>query len=266
MTTISFDEQAESFEQRAGIPEPYAARVAEAVIELGGLAHGGRLLELGAGTGQIGAQLLVRGVDYLALDLSPGMLGVFARRIAPEHHPRLLVGDAEQRWPVDDGSLRAVFSSRAAHLLEPRKLWQEARRTAEPAGAWLLIGRRARDPASVRASLRRRMHELLADEGIEPRSGGNPQRMLDAMAGPGEGTRCLREVARWPVVHRPIDALEAWRSKSGLAGLALDHELEARVLDRLEHWARACYGDLEAEHASEERYELHGLRVPGSSG
>jgi hypothetical protein len=78
--------------------------------------------------------------------------------------------------------------------------------------------------------------------------------------------RCLREVVRWPVAQRPIDALEAWRSKSGLAGVALDREPKARVLERLEQWARARYGDLEGEHASEEGYEIHGVCVPGSGG
>jgi SAM-dependent methyltransferase len=263
MTTIqSHDQQADDFDRRAGIPEPHIARVAAAVLELGKLDTGGCLLEIGAGTGEIGAHLLAAGVDYLALERSAAMLEVFARRVDPEQHHRLRLGDANHRWPVDDGALHAVFLSRVAHLLDPHALWSEARRTAAPEGCWLLVGRRERARDSVRACLRRQMHELLADAGIEHRSGGGPRRMLGTMQEWGGGSSVRQEVVRWPVVHRPVDALDSWRGKSGLAGVEIDDEVKRRVLDRLTEWARERYGDLEQEHPSEEWYEVQGLCVP----
>ncbi|MEM9456341.1 MAG: class I SAM-dependent methyltransferase [Myxococcota bacterium] len=271
MTAIaSFDGQAADFDRRAGLPARCSALVADRLVEITGLASGvgrdrGRLLEIGAGTGQIGAQLLAAGIDYLGLDRSRPMLEVFARRLAPQQHARLIVADANERWPVPARSLAAVFLSRVVHLLDPVVVWSESRRVAGPGGCWLIIGRRGRERDSVRAGMRRQMHALLADEGVGSRSGGEPHRMLRAMESWGGQSRFATEVARWAVVHRPRQALEAWRGKPGLAGVQVDDALKARVLDRLEAWTCERYGPLDREHRSEEHYALHGLRVPGGA-
>lgn len=262
-TIASFDEQSADFDRRAGIPTPHTAAVAAAVVEITQLHDGGRLLEIGAGTGQIGAHFIEHGIDYLALDRSRPMLEVFAQRIRAEDRERLLVGDADRRWPIADCTLRVVFLSRVAHLLDPAMLWSETQRCAGPTGCWLLLGRRGRDPASVRVRLRQRMHQLLADEGIEHRRGDRPEQAFDALEAQGGTSRIRTEVARWSVTHRPLDALQAWHSKTGLAGVELDRVVKARILERLEKSAREFYGDLEAAYPSEEYYELHGLLAPG---
>jgi hypothetical protein len=109
------------------------------------------------------------------------------------------------------------------------------------------------------------MHGLLADEGIEHRSRGGPRRLLERMVELGGGSMFRRRVASWPVVHRPRDGLDAWHSKSGLAGVELEPALQTRVLDQLEVWALEQFGDLDREHPSEEHYELHGVLVPPES-
>lgn len=115
---------------------------------------------------------------------------------------------------------------------------------------------------SVHARMRRRMHEMLAEAGIPHRGGSGPRRMLEGMRASGGHAPFVVEVARWSVLRRPIEALSAWRSKPGLAGVELETARQAEILDRLADWMRAQFPDPSAEHANEEWYEVHGIHVP----
>ncbi len=265
--TWSFDAQAKSFDKRAGLPARCTARVARALEALPGLERSARLLEIGAGTGEIGQHLIARGhqdsaLDYWALDASAAMLEGFATRVPPEERQRLRVGDANRPWPVADASLGAVFLSRVAHLLEPNHLWAETRRTAAPHGSWLVFGRRGRERRSLRAVLRRELHRLLSEEGRPFRRATAPDQLISALLTQGGSSAFRRVVDEWSVEHCARSALEAWRAKPGLAGVALDARVKERVLDRLESWAQSHFGDLDTLQPSREHYELSGLLAP----
>ena len=88
---VSFDGQAADFDLRAGLPPGIARQVAAAVAELvpaasSAPANRGVVLDLGAGTGQIGEHLAGMcgargGGRYLGIDLSGPMLAVFRRKL-----------------------------------------------------------------------------------------------------------------------------------------------------------------------------------------
>ena len=79
-SALTFDDQAQDFDRRAGLPPEACRSVAEAVA---GMADGlvGPLLDLGAGTGEIGLQLALQSRPYVALDLSVPMLASFRRKL-----------------------------------------------------------------------------------------------------------------------------------------------------------------------------------------
>jgi SAM-dependent methyltransferase len=263
---FSFDHQAASFAERAGLPPQEAAAVAAAVggIVAGAADGGGVLLEVGAGSGEIGAGLAAApDLPYLGLDLSLPMLVRFRARLRPAVAGRLVRADAGAGWPLPAGRVGAVFLSRAAHLLDGDHLAAEVRRTAHPGGAWLLLGRVRREPESVRATLRREMRRLLAAAGVAGRSGEQAHdRLLAALTAVGARPLPPRVVASWQVAERPAAALAAWRGKGGLAGVALPAAVQEEVLGRLEAWARRRWDDLDAPHEATERYELSGVRLP----
>ncbi len=60
-----FDLQADRFDRRAGLPADAVGAVAEALLALASPAPGEIVLELGAGTGEIGAVLAARGRRYI---------------------------------------------------------------------------------------------------------------------------------------------------------------------------------------------------------
>ena len=103
----SFDPQALEFDRRAGIPGAAVSAVARSLLEITRLDPLDLFLELGAGTGEIGAALAAAGVRYAGLDLSLGMLRVFQGRRAPG---LLVQADADRPWPIRAGAVRAVFA------------------------------------------------------------------------------------------------------------------------------------------------------------
>lgn len=110
---------------RAPLDDPLrATRLALLRDQLAG-ATGLRVLDVGAGSGDIAAELDADGHDVLGLDVSPQAVGLAARR-----HPGLRFGahSAEELpWPVGDGSLDLVVAFEVIeHLLRPRRLLEGA--------------------------------------------------------------------------------------------------------------------------------------------
>jgi SAM-dependent methyltransferase len=272
--TVSFDPQAVDFDLRAGLPSGVARRIAAAVSELAP-ASSGVVLDLGAGTGQIGQHLAgmsgARGRSrYLGLDVSGPMLAVFRRKLGAGGFTGsggarggLARADAGVGWPIASGRVDLVFLSRAAHLLPLGVLVKETLRVASPEGALAVFGGVRSRPESLRVVLRREMRRLLAEHGVEARNASDARRRIaGALAERGGEILPARTAASWVVVHRAGDALAAWRAKQGLGGRAVTPEIQESVLRRLEDWIRERYGSLDVARDATERYELAAVRLP----
>lgn len=262
LSAALFDGQATRFDGRTGLGEEASRAIAERAIALGAVEPGERVLEIGAGTGQIGRHLAAHPVRYLGLDVSAGMLAVHRGRLAS---PRawLLGADADRRWPVADGSVRLCFGSRALHLLSPGHLADELLRTASPRGATLVVGRVRREPESVRRRMAEEMRRRLRQHGFASRGGGEGRRALaDACAARGAAPLPTVEAARWRVTATPRASLESWRSLVGLGGAIVPAEIKQQILSTLADWAEQTLGGLDRRHESEETYELEGMRLP----
>ena len=257
-----FDSQAASFDRRAGLPRQAVRHIAAAVVEhCAPNTSSGVVLDLAAGTGEIGQEIAANGVGYLGLDVSLAMLRIFQRRQGEGGF--LVQADASKPWPIQ-GGVRAILVSRAVHLLAADHVLAESSRLAGVHGIDLILGRVRRDRQSVRFAMRRRMRELLADRGITGRGGDGARVRLEALAARcGGAMRPARVAATWPVQECPAGSLAAWRSKSGLAGMAVSAEVQRDVLGCLESWAKQRYGDLHETRNSTECYELTTIRLHG---
>lgn len=263
---VSFDRQSVDFDQRAGLPAGAARRIAVAVAELA--PADGRILDLGAGTGQIGEHLAGADRSYLGLDVSGPMLAIFHHKLGKVSAPSALLvrADGAVRWPLARGSVDVVFLSRAAHLLPPSVLVEEASRVIGSRGGMVVFGGVRSEPQSLRAQLRRQMRRLLAEHGVEGRRAETAQRQLaDALVERGGELLPEKAAASWAVVERPRKALAAWRAKAGLAGRTVSAQVQETVLRRLEEWAVETFGSLDAERDATERYELTAIRLPRPS-
>src|SRR5215471_1838734 len=157
-----FDMQAETYDQRVGLPEQDCQAIVQAVLALAQAQQHDLLLEIGAGTGMIGTWFARLPLRYVGLDLSRGMLNAFRQRLAGDSGtPLLLQADGNAPWPLADATVRLIFSSRVLHLLNLPHVVHESLRVARPEGASLIIGRVQRQDDHVAAVMQREMQRLL---------------------------------------------------------------------------------------------------------
>ena len=255
-----FDSQAPTYDQRAGLPEQTCREVARAVLELAEVRPGDLMLEVGAGTGQIGQWLAHDQVRYVGFDLSSGMILRFRRRIAcwgTTH--TLLVADGNHGWPVKDASVRVIFSSRALHLLPLHHVVAESLRVAWPEGAMLIVGRVQRASLSLQTQMQHQLHALLRQHGLQAREGElHRERLLACLCRRGAEAIPPLVAAEWRVASTLGEAIATWRNKPGLGGLDLPPGLKEAILRELAAWAEATFGDLDRLVESEVAYVLCG--------
>jgi ubiquinone/menaquinone biosynthesis C-methylase UbiE len=262
MTTERFDAQAVTFDDRAGIPSQAAQEVARSILDLVLPEPDDLFIELGAGTGEIGAQL-ARSINYLGLDGSGPMLDAFRSRLSqwPSGRARLVKADANSAWPVEHGSAAVVFASRVAHLLNPDHLSSELARVCRP-GGYFLVGHVSRDQRSLRRVLRDRRAALLQDRGLTPRSGrAATRRLLDGLIASGASDVGTRPVAAWAAHASARQVLDEWSRLDSMGGISLDADVRAAVLDELAEWVGRELGDPDTVTAWQERYMLGGVRL-----
>jgi ubiquinone/menaquinone biosynthesis C-methylase UbiE len=258
-----FDSQAVDFDRRVGLPEEDCRAIAAAALALAEARPGDVVAEIGAGTGMIGRWFLDHPIRYLGLDLSRGMLEVFRRR-AGRGRPRLVQADGARAWPFPDGSVQAVFSSRAIHLLPQEHVAGELFRIAAP-GAACVLGWVERRPESVKARMSREMQRRLRERGFEPRRAGG-RRLVAACVERGARELPRTAVVRRPARHTPRQSLDHWGGKVGLGGVVLPPGVQDEVLRELAAWAVDVFGDLDAAADTEEAYVIEGVRFPESGG
>ena len=256
-----FDGQAQAFDQRAGLEPAQCREIAAAVLELGDVGAAGLVVEVGAGTGQIGVWLAAAR-RYLGFDLSNGMLQRFRSRSGASSTACLLVrADANRSWPLAAGAARVIFSSRALHLLEHEHVADEVFRVGQLAGATLIIGRVERPHESLRARLAREMRARLRGAGFDARGDHQHRRLVDACVQRGAVLSEPVTAAEWTVTASARQSLDAWRQLPGLGGVAVPHDIRRAVLGELEAWATDVFGGLDQPFESQEAYVLKPLRL-----
>lgn len=258
-----FDSQADTYDQRVGLPPGIDRAVVQAVLTLTSVQPGEVVVEVGAGTGQIGQWFVQEAVRYVGFDRSQGMLQRFRRRLAsPSQTSTLLLADGDQPWPLRPATVRVIFSSRALHQLQLAHVVAETLQVAHPQGAWLLIGRIQRAPHSLQAQMQQQLQRLLRHHGLQPRSGERHQEdLLASYQQRGAEALALLEVARWRVASTPAAMLAAWQGKEGLGGITVSAEVHQTILATLTDWAAATFDGLEKSIESEVAYSLQGVKL-----
>lgn len=121
----SYDLAAQTFER---LSATYTAPFADQLVRTAGVAAGGRVLDLGAGTGIVAKRLTDAGACVMAADLSAGML-----RAASRHSPAVRM-DAEA-FAIRPGSLDAVVSLFAMlHFPDPATVLRACCTALRPGG------------------------------------------------------------------------------------------------------------------------------------
>lgn len=264
---MTFDDQAKTFETRTGLSESTCQAIVENALNLAEIKTDAQVVEVGAGTGQIGQWFASESVEYLGFDLSEAMLKEFRKHLDQSldisgKNINLLQGDANQEWPVVDGTANLIFSSRTLHLLNLEHVVKECLRIANPTGTVVMMGSVQRNKQGVKNQMRKQMQTLLAEKTLRGRQKNKLiGQLIDRFTQHGATPIDPVEVSRWQVVSTPRQSLDSWRGKANLAGIELDEEIKQNVLDKLQAWAEETFGGLDQPIESEETYILQGVRL-----
>jgi len=257
-----FDNQAKTYDQRVGLSDCVCQSIVQAVLALAESRPGDLVLEIGAGTGFIGTWLVRSELRYIGVDVSRGMLSESRQRLRSTPRAWLLQADGNHPWPIADGSVHILFSSRALHWLALDHVVHESLRVAHGDHALLVSGRVQRSHDSVQTMMQREMQQRLRHYGLQGRQGNRYQRqLLDALERRGAAVLEPVTAARWSVVSTPNQSIVDWQSKPGLGGVEPPAAVKHDILSYLTRWAESTFGGLDAEIESEQAYVLQGVRL-----
>lgn len=257
---MTFNQQAAKYDKRAGLPEGVPQKIAATVASIIKLPSPGNLLEIGAGTGEIGCELRKLSISYTGFDLSEKMLEVYRKRCS-NAQGKIFVANGEEKWPVEDHSTNAFFSSRAIHLLNTEHVVKELRRAVAPQGGVLIIGKIEREKNSVTTIMKRKMQQMLKKYDIRPRDGARQNKLIfDTFCEKSHENAMTKHIAAtWQVFQAPFNSIQSWKGKAGMAGVDVDKKAKAAVLEELEKWAKQHFGNIQKTIESTEQYILESV-------
>jgi SAM-dependent methyltransferase len=131
-----FDESAETYDRAR---QEYPPELFDVLVELSGLPEGGRVLEIGPGTGKATRPMAERGYRITAVELGESLAAVARRNLAGFPNVDVQVAPFED-WPLPDAPFDVVMAATAWHWLEPKAALAKAARALRRGGAIALFG------------------------------------------------------------------------------------------------------------------------------
>lgn len=258
----AYDAMAAGFERQRPLPERVARSVRTTVLRAVAAVDRPRILDIGAGTGRFGWPFIASGDDYVGIDLSGGMLGIFAERPLAGRRARLVQADGRTlpfaAASFDAVLLIAVFGNPAdAHALA-----DEALRVLRPGGT-MILGRMAAPEDGIDERLKQKLDRLLDRQmQLSPRRSGREEitSYLAALA----SSTTEQTVASWTVERSPRAFLE--RHAGGARFSQLPRPAREDALQALGAWAKTEFGTLDAAFPETHRFEMRIFRFAGDGG
>lgn len=255
---ISFDKIADVYDAQRAHPPQAAAQIGRAIAaEVGA---GGRVLEIGVGTGRIALPVAATGLHVTGIDVSAGML-----LVAAEHaHAAGLELDLQQcdaqEMPFADGSFDAALAVHVLHLLPDwRMALAEIARVVRPGGV-LIQGSDWRDPESCVGRLRGQLRMTLIELMPGSRPPGAGAAVAQALARHGGVTGEPAVVASWVRPLSPADVIAGMAARIDAETWVLPDRVLQTAIERLQAWAVTQWPDLHAPQAVEHRFILTATR------
>jgi SAM-dependent methyltransferase len=241
--------------QRAHPPE-VARAIGEAVAAQVG--RGGRVLEIGIGTGRIALPVIATGCKVIGFDISADMLDELrAQDLPPDQRARLSTLRADMHHiPLSDDSVDGALAVHVLHLAKDwRAVLRECARALRPGGVFI-EGNDWLDPTSVTGALRDELRVKVASL--------MPNFMPPAASAPRDpflmelGGRAFSEllVAEWQTHVSPAERLAAIANRQDNESWVLPPDLFDTVVAHLRDFAAATWHDLDAPQPVTRRFLL----------
>lgn len=127
----TFEEVAEQYDRAR---PTYPPAVLDDLVSLGRIPDGGRVLEIGPGTGQATVELARRGYEVVAVELGSDLAAVARRNLAPYPRADVVTADFET-WEPERAAFDAVVAFTAFHWIAPEVRYAKSARLLRPGGA-----------------------------------------------------------------------------------------------------------------------------------
>lgn len=141
----SFDAVADSYDAgRPGYPET----LVDDAIALASLPPGGRILEIGCGSGQATRAFAGRGFRMTCLEPGPNLAALARRNLAAFPSVEVIVQRFED-WPVEPGAFDLVLAATSLHHVAPELRYARSARALRAGGALAVLSNRPGDEDPV---------------------------------------------------------------------------------------------------------------------
>ncbi len=131
----TFDEVASLYDEvRPGYPED----LFEDIVSLSGIPAGGRILEIGCGTGQATVPFARRGYRILCIELGEHMTAVARQNLEGYPQAEVRTGTFED-VPLQEGAFDLAISATAFHWLDPDVAYPKAAKALRDGGSLALF-------------------------------------------------------------------------------------------------------------------------------
>ncbi len=136
MLRASFDEDAELYDR---VRPRYPEALFDALVLLSRLPSGGRVLEIGCGTGQATLPLAARGHEVTCVELGANMATVARRNLREFPGVSIEVGAFEE-WTAPGEPYDVVLAATCWHWIDPEVRFRKVASVLRPGGALALVG------------------------------------------------------------------------------------------------------------------------------
>lgn len=254
--SFSFDNRvAQRYNAQRAHPLEVAERIGAAIAAQVGV--GGRVLEIGVGTGRIARPVAAAGCRVVGFDISAEMLGEVGgegkRPLFP--HLSLLQADMHEP-PFAANTFDAVV---AVHVLHLARDWQRvlvwSARSLRPGGAFIQ-GDDWIDPESVVGRLRDELRQraLALSPHLRPPAAGISKQ--DWLADLGGNQVSELVAAEWTTWVSPAERLEAVANKMDAESWFLPDDMFTTLLQELQEYAACHWPDLDRRQPVTRRFIL----------
>ncbi|MGJ3239685.1 MAG: class I SAM-dependent methyltransferase [Anaerolineae bacterium] len=255
-TDFSFDERVASLynKQRAHPPE-VSRQIGEAIAMQAG--DGGRVLEIGVGTGRIGYPVASAGCHVVGFDLSAQMLGETAANQPEDMSGSISLLQADMHhMPCSANYFDAVLAVHVLHLATDwQQVMREATRILRIDGAFIQ-GDDWIDPQSVIGRLRNEMrrYAVTMDPSLMPPAAGVSKTEVLAQLGGTEHEEHI--AAEWSTWISPNERLAAIEQRIDNESWIFTDEQFGQAFKHMQDCAASWWDDLDQPQEVKRRFTL----------
>ena len=164
MGSNSFDQAAEEYDE---VRPGYPINMFDDLISLTNIPEGGKIIEVGAGTGQATLPIARRGFRITSLEPGSSLRRIAVRNLAPYPKVELLKTSFED-WPLEEHGYDLVISATAFHWVDPHIGYKKAAAALKEGGSLALFWNRHPKPYTGFFGDVQRIYRDVTPEWLDP--------------------------------------------------------------------------------------------------